>query len=137
MSEPRGYAWSSHSHRLSFCIDGSTLQVAHDVIRLLLSSCCLSLSTVSASAALADLRMSCWRCTHAATGCLFCFCFVSYGVICVKSETSAALLCFLLFTVLQLTVQLPLLGSIFTTTPPTFGLPFIKFHTFESSVRIK
>ena len=101
MSEPRGYAWSLHSHRLSFCADGSTSQVAHDVIHLHLffilpSLCGLSLSSVSASAALAVPRISCWRRTDATTSWLFCFCCVSYRVVCVKSGTSAALLCFLL-----------------------------------------
>lgn len=90
VSEPRGYAWSSHSHI------GGCPRCNFKHLHLLLSLCCLSLSTVL----LWQTRG--YPAGHAPVACLFVFGFIRC-YLCPEHETSAALLCFPFVQELHLT----------------------------------
>lgn len=130
VSEPRGYAWSSHSHYLSFWGDGSALLVAYNILYFQATpffsffSALLGIATVAALAAMADLIISCWQCTDTAIIDLFLLCSIQ-GYLCHEWDLCSPVV----FSFVQV-LQLPLTVSIFTTVHPTFGLSWHQIFLF-------
>lgn len=134
VSEPRG---SSHSHRLSFCGDGSTSQVPPLLwFQKTSFSFLLWAASVHPLSLLQRLRQTLgYPAGHAPMLLpVACFVFVLFRTGLSVSRARPLQPCCVFycvcFEVQHLSTQLPFSGSIFTTTHPTFGLSWHKVLYF-------